>query len=60
MSYILELEENNYGELAVSFPSEITDEMSWKLGDILEWDIKGTGIVLNRLNDPKGYEVQEE
>ena len=34
--------------------------MSWKLGDILEWDNKGTGIVLNRLNDPKGYEVQEE
>ena len=60
MSYILELEENNYGELAVSFPHEITDEMNWKLGDILEWDIKGTGIILNKLNDPKGYEVQEE
>jgi len=26
----------------------------------LEWDIKGIGIVLTKLNDPKGYKVQEE
>ena len=60
MSYILELEENNYGELAVSFPNEITDELGWLRGDILEWDIKGSGIILTKLNDPNGYQVQEE
>ena len=60
MSYILELEENNFGDLAISFPPEITDELGWLIGDILEWDIKGSGIILTKLNDPNGYQVQEE
>ena len=60
MSYILELEENNFGDLAVSFPPDMTNEMRWNHGDILEWDIKGSGIILTKLNDPKGYQVQEE
>ena len=60
MSYILELEENNFGDLAISFPPEITDELCWLRGDILEWDIKGNGIILTKLNDPNGYQVQEE
>jgi len=38
----------------------MTNEMSWNHGDILEWDIKGNGIILTKLNDPKGYQVQEE
>jgi len=34
--------------------------LEWQRGDHLEWDIKGIGIVLTKLNDPKGYKVQEE
>ena len=42
MNYILEVEQNNfYGstDLCVSFPAELTDELNWNLGDIIEWDI---------------------
>ena len=60
MTYILELEDNVFGDLCISFPPEITDELQWQRGDYLEWDIKGIGIVLTKLNDPKGYKVQEE
>ena len=63
MNYILEVEQNNfYGstDLCVSFPAELTDELNWNLGDIIEWDIKGKGIILTKLNDPNGYEVNEE
>ena len=60
MTYILELDDNNFGDLNISFPPEITDEMGWFQGDILEWDIKGSGIILTKLNDPNGYQVQEE
>ena len=60
MTYILELEDNVFGDLCISFHPEITDELQWERGDHLEWDIKGIGIVLTKLNDPKGYKVQEE
>ena len=60
MTYILELEDNGFGDLCISFPPEITDELQLERGDHLEWDIKGIGIILTKLNDPKGYKVQEE
>ena len=63
MNYILEVEQNNfYGstDLCVSFPAELTDELNWNLGDIIEWDIKGKGIILTKLNDPNGYQLNEE
>ena len=36
------------------------DELGWQEGDILNWDLKGEGIVLSKLHDPSGYEVEEE
>ena len=60
MTYILELEDNVFGDLCISFPPEITYELEWQRGDHLEWDIKCIGIVLTKLNDPIGYKVQEE
>ena len=60
MNYILELDEKEYGCLSITFPKEITDELNWSDGDILEWDSKGSGLLLTKLNDPKGYEVHEE
>jgi len=27
---------------------------------LIEWNVKGPGLVLNRLNDPFRYEVNEE
>lgn len=60
MSYILEIEEDQNGDQFVIFPDEIMEELGWVEGDILEWNMKGDGIVLTKLNNPAGYEVIEE
>jgi bifunctional DNA-binding transcriptional regulator/antitoxin component of YhaV-PrlF toxin-antitoxin module len=59
-SYIIEIQEDQDGELFIEFPEEIIEELGWQEGDILSWDLKGEGIVLSKLNDESGYEVIEE
>jgi bifunctional DNA-binding transcriptional regulator/antitoxin component of YhaV-PrlF toxin-antitoxin module len=59
-NYIVEVQESDQGELFIEFPDELIDELGWKEGDILNWDLKGEGIVLSKLHDPFGYEVEEE
>jgi bifunctional DNA-binding transcriptional regulator/antitoxin component of YhaV-PrlF toxin-antitoxin module len=60
MSYILEIQEDEDGELFLVFPEEIIEELGWKEGDILEWNLKGDGVILSKLNEGSGYEVIEE
>ena len=60
MSYIIEVEEANNGDVFIPLPDEICEELNWQEGDILEWNLKGNGIVLNKLNDSAGYEVNED
>jgi len=59
-SYIIEIQEDQDGELFIQFPEEIIEELGWQEGDILSWNLKGEGIVLSCLNDESGYEVIEE
>jgi bifunctional DNA-binding transcriptional regulator/antitoxin component of YhaV-PrlF toxin-antitoxin module len=59
-NYILEVQEDQDGELFIEFPDEIIEELGWEEGDILSWDVKGNGIVLSRVNEESGYEVIEE
>jgi len=59
-SYIIEIQEDQDGELFIQFPEEIIEELDWQEGDILSWNLKGEGIILSRLNDESGYEVIEE
>jgi hypothetical protein len=59
-SYILETEEDDDGNLFLTFPDELIEELGWQEGDILNWDIKGTGVILTKVHDPSGYEVIEE
>jgi bifunctional DNA-binding transcriptional regulator/antitoxin component of YhaV-PrlF toxin-antitoxin module len=59
-SYIIEVEEDENGELFITFPDEVIEELGWQEGDILNWDVQGNGIVLSKVNDPSGYEVIEE
>ena len=59
-SYILEIQENEDGELYIELPDEVIEELGWKEGDILSWDLKGEGVILSRLNEESGYEVIEE
>ena len=60
MSYIIEVEEAANGEAFITFPDELIEELNWQEGDILEWNVKGNGITLNKLNDSAGYEVNED
>lgn len=59
-SYILEVEEDENGEFYITFPDEVIEELGWQEGDILNWDVKGEGIVLSKVHDASGYEVIEE
>jgi bifunctional DNA-binding transcriptional regulator/antitoxin component of YhaV-PrlF toxin-antitoxin module len=60
MSYILEVQEDENGELYITFPEEVIEELGWQEGDILNWDVRGEGIVISKVHDVSGYEVIEE
>ncbi len=60
MNYTLEVQEDNNGNYFIELPNEMIEELGWKEGDILEWKLKGQGVVLSKLNDPTGYEAIEE
>jgi bifunctional DNA-binding transcriptional regulator/antitoxin component of YhaV-PrlF toxin-antitoxin module len=60
MSYILEVEEDENGELFITFPEEVIEDLGWEEGDVLNWDVKGNGIILTKVNDPAGFEIIEE
>tara|TARA_Y100001980_G_C14403376_1_gene198999 strand:- start:568 stop:747 length:180 start_codon:yes stop_codon:yes gene_type:complete len=59
MSYVLEVKETD-GELSLQLPEEIHNELGWIDGDLIEWNVKGPGLVLNRLNEPFEVEINEE
>ena len=59
-SYIVEVQENSFGDLYIVLPDELTEELGWVEGDILDWNLKGKGIILSKINDESGYEVIEE
>jgi bifunctional DNA-binding transcriptional regulator/antitoxin component of YhaV-PrlF toxin-antitoxin module len=59
-SYILEIQEDDDGELFIVFPDEVIEDLNWQEGDILNWDVKGEGIILTKISDPAGYVVLEE
>ena len=60
MSYILEVQEDENGDQYIVLPNEVTDELGWEEGDVLNWDVRGTGIVISKVNDAAGYEVIED
>lgn len=60
MSYILEIQEDENGDSYIVLPEEVIEELGWEEGDILNWDVRGSGIVLSKVNDAVGYEVIEE
>lgn len=60
MSYILEVQEDKNGDCFVFFPDDMCEELNWNEGDILQWDLKGGGIILSKVNDNPGVEALEE
>lgn len=60
MSYILEVQEDENGDQYIVLPDEVIEDLGWQEGDVLNWDVKGDGIVISRVHDPAGYEVLED
>lgn len=60
MSYILEVQEDENGDQFIVFPDEVMEELGWQEGDLLNWDTRGEGIIISKVNDPSGYEVLED
>lgn len=59
MSYFVELQEDDNGDLILSIPEEVIETLDWQDGTLLTWDIKGDGIILQSLNNESGYETIE-
>ena len=59
MSYYVEVEEDQNGDLVIPLPEEVIETLGWQMSDLLTWDLKGDGIVLQRLNGDGGYETLE-
>lgn len=60
ISYVVEVQENQDGDLFIVLPDEVIEELGWEENDLLSWDVKGDGIILSRINDESRYEVIEE
>ena len=60
MSYILEVQEDENGDQYIVLPDEVIEDLGWQEGDVLNWDVRGDGIVLSRVHDPAGYQVLED
>ena len=60
MSYILEVQEDENGDQYIILPDEVIEDLGWQEGDVLNWDLRGNGIVITKVNDAAGYVVLEE
>lgn len=60
MSYVLEVQENSDGDQYIVLPDEVIEDLGWQEGDLLNWDVRSNGIILNKVNDISGYEVIED
>lgn len=60
MTYVVEVQEDENGDQFIVLPDEVIEDLGWQEGDLLNWDVRGEGIVLSKVHDPSGYEVVEE
>ena len=59
MSYFIEIEEHEDGELFITIPEEVIETLGWEPETLLSGNIKGDGIIMQRLNSESGYEQVE-
>lgn len=59
MSYFIEVEELENGDLYIEIPEEVIETLGWEPETLLSWDIKGDGIIVQRLNSESGFEPIE-
>jgi len=59
MSYFIELEEHEDGDLFLTLPEEVIETLGWETDMLLTWNVKGDGIIVQRVNSETGYEQLE-
>ena len=59
MSYFIEVQELENGDLFIQIPEEVIETLGWEPETLLSWDIKGDGIIVQRLNSESGFEPIE-
>ena len=47
------------GDLFLTLPEEVIETLGWETGMLLTWDVKGDGIIVQRLNNESSYEQLE-
>jgi len=47
------------GDLFLTLPEEVIETLGWETGTLLSWDVKGDGIIVQRLSNESGYEQLE-
>lgn len=50
MSYYIELEEDQNGDLVFQIPEEVIEVLGWETDDLLTWDLRGDGMIVQKLN----------
>ena len=50
MGYCIELEEDQNGDLILEIPEEVIEVLGWETNDLLTWDLRGDGVVVQKLN----------
>lgn len=58
--YIIEVQEDESNNLFIQLPDDLIDELGWEEGDLLNWDIRGEGIVLTKVNERGEYELLDD
>ena len=59
MSYYIEVQETENGDLFIELPEEIIETLGWEEEDQLTRDLKGSGFIVKKLNEDSGYEQVE-
>jgi bifunctional DNA-binding transcriptional regulator/antitoxin component of YhaV-PrlF toxin-antitoxin module len=60
MTYVIEVQEDDNGDCFITLPDEVLEDLGWQEGDVLNYDFRGEGIVITKLNDINAYEVIED
>lgn len=49
----LELVENQNGDFMLLFSDELVEATGWKEGDVLDFKLKDSGILITKVNEPE-------
>jgi|TARA_R100000081_G_C4773161_1_gene146862 bifunctional DNA-binding transcriptional regulator/antitoxin component of YhaV-PrlF toxin-antitoxin module len=49
--FILTIDEDDHGDLFVTLPDELTEELGWLIGDTLQYQVDDETLVVTKLDE---------